>query len=286
MEPGRGQQTSLWGGSLKDSNLTPPSWGQRSTPPSWFTDEALYWVNRGEETPVWISLPLPKLRKLGAQPCQPGGGIKVTHHPQPRGGRIWGMDQQPHKAAVRGPQQRETLSGQKEASQLFYSLVNKTPAKDKLTSSVTLIWLCLLRCFAWFGHARFLPQTGNGRSNWWLSKRQRAPFFCLIPRRSSLLPLSFLPPLWLSHHPSPSIAGFLLSQPFGRWVWTGQRRWRVEERTGVKDWKRNRLGMDLRRICPSINLTSFSKTLLFLSAWSPIGFAATRSLYWPRPLCI
>lgn len=32
-------------------------------------------------------------------------------------------------------------------------------------------------------------------------------------------------------------------------------------------------------IHPSINLTSFSKTLLFLSAWSPIGFAATRSLY-------
>lgn len=38
------------------------------------------------------------------------------------------------------------------------------------------------------------------------------------------------------------------------------------------------LGMDLQRVCPSVNLTSFCKTLLFLSAWNPIGFAATHTL--------
>lgn len=35
--------------------------------------------------------------------------------------------------------------------------------------------------------------------------------------------------------------------------------------------RKQTLGMDLQRICPSVSLTSLSKTLLFLSAWNPIG---------------
>lgn len=126
MKPGRGQQTSLWeGGSVKDSNLTAPTWGQRSTPPSWFTDdEALYWVNGVEEHPVWnlISLPLPKLRNLGAQPCQPGGGIKVTSHPQPKGGRIWGMDQQPEQGCCTGPRAERDTHRKLASSSICWSI--------------------------------------------------------------------------------------------------------------------------------------------------------------------
>lgn len=71
-------------------------------------------------------------------------------------------------------------------------------------------------------------------------QRQQAPLFCLIPRRSSLLPLSFLPPLWLFQHPSPSIAGFLLFQRSGGECvkqgntgrgWRRGREWPIEKKT-------------------------------------------------------
>lgn len=64
MKPGRGQQTGLWEGGLpRISKIRPaPTWGQRSTPPSWFADdEALYSSKQGrgkpclEISPVFIS---------------------------------------------------------------------------------------------------------------------------------------------------------------------------------------------------------------------------------------
>lgn len=133
------------------------------------------------------------------------------------------MDQQPQQGCCRGPRaERDTLWPT--GSQLFYLLVSKMPARDKLTSSDTLIWLRLLRpLFLVWPHP--LPDpTRKWEEHLVAKQRQRAPLFCLIPRRSSLLPLSFLPPLWLFHHLSPSIAGFLLFQPSGGECVEGWRR--------------------------------------------------------------
>lgn len=240
MKPGRGQQTSLWEGSVKDLNLTAPTWGQRSTPPSWFSDdEALYWVNGVEENPVWnlISLPLPKLRNLGAQPCQPGGGIKVTHHPQPWGEGFEGWTNSHHRAAIGGHtgRERHSLANRKLASTFICWSVRQR----ETNSSITLIWLRLLCRFSSFGHAHFLPQTGNGRSTWWLNRDSEPSFsasYLAVPH-SSLSPSSLVTP------PSVSLHRWVFAfSALGRWACrTGQQRRRVEGRTGVTDWKENRL---------------------------------------------
>lgn len=163
-----------------------------------------------------------------------------------------------------------------EASQLFYLLVNKTPARDKLTSSVTLIWLCLLRRFS-----SFWP------SKRWLSRDSRPLFsasYLAVPH-SSLSPSSLH--FGYSNIRLPPSLGFCFFS--AREASVSNRA--TEAEGGGEDGsdrlkRKQTLGMDLQRICPSIHLTSFSKTLLFLSARNPIGFAATHSLYRPRPLCI
>lgn len=127
----------------------------------------------------------------------------MTRHPSQGGEGFEGWTNSHHRAAVGGHGQRETLSGQQEASQLFYPLVNKTPVRDKLTSSFTLIWLCLLCRFSSFGHTHFLPQTGNGRSTWWLSRDSEPPF---LPHTSPFLtPPSLLPPFSLVIPPCVSL---------------------------------------------------------------------------------
>lgn len=161
------------------------------------------------------------------------------------------------------------------------------PARDKLTSSVTLIWLRLLRRFSSFGHAHFLPQTGNGRGIWWLSRDSEPPFsasYLAVPH-SSLSPSSLL--FGYSTIRLPPSLGFCFFSP--REVSVSNRATEMEgggENGSDRLKRKQTLGMDLQRICPSINLTSFSKALLFLSTRNPIGFAATHSLYRPRPLCI
>lgn len=68
---------------------------------------------------------------------------------------------------------------------------------------------------------------------------------------------------------------------------TGQQRWQGAQENGSDRLKRKQTpSMDPHRVCRQSNLTSFSKTLLFLLAWNPVGFAATHSFYRPRPLCI
>lgn len=109
-------------------------------------------------------------------------------------------------------------------------------------------------------------------------QRQRAPFSAsyLADPHSSLSPSSLLfgfPTIGLP----PSLAFCFLSP---REVSVN----RATEKEGGGEngsdrlKRKQTLGMDLQRICPSINFTSFSKTLLFLLAWSPIGFAATHTL--------
>ena len=114
------------------------------------------------------------------------------------------------------------------------------PARDKLNSSVTLIWLCLLHRFYLFGHTHFLPQTGNGRSIWWLSsdsKPSNSASYLAVPH-SSLSPSSLL--FGFSTITSPSIAGFLLFQPSGGECveqgnrdggWRREREWPIEKKT-------------------------------------------------------
>lgn len=144
------------------------------------------------------------------------------HHPFPRGEGFEGWTNSHNRAALGGHGQREKLSGQQEASQLFFLLVNSSPAGDKLSSSVTTIWLCLLQRFFLFGHTHFLAQTGNGRSIWWLSRDSEPPF---MPHTSSLLPRSFLP-LWLFNISLPTSLGFCFFGLSGRRVCVKQQqRW-------------------------------------------------------------
>lgn len=159
----------------------------------------------------------------------------MTLHPQPRGGGCEEWTNSHYRAALRGHGQRETLSGQQEASQLFFPLVNYRETNSPRMSPRS--GFASYAAFPCLATPTSCPKPGNGRSIWWLSRDSEPPFFCLIPRRSSVLPLSFLPPLWLFNHSSPSIAGFLLFQPLGRRVCVeqGNRDGTVEERTGVTD---------------------------------------------------
>lgn len=140
------------------------------------------------------------------------------HRPPANGGEGFeGWTNSHNRAAQGGHGQRETLSGQQEASQFFFPLVNRTAAGDKLSLSVTLIWLCLLHCFFSFGHTHFLPKTGNGRSIWWLSKDSEPPF---LPHTSPILtPPSLLPPSSSVTPPSLSLYHwFFAFSAFGRCV--------------------------------------------------------------------
>lgn len=144
-------------------------------------------------------------------------------HPPPlaKGGEGFeGWTNSRNRAAAGGHWQRHSLANRKRASSLL--LVCKMPARDKLVSSVTLIWLCLLCRFSSFGHTHFLPQSENGRSVWWLIRDSEPPF---LPHTSPfLIPPSLLPPSLLFGYctcPSPSITGlspFLLLLPSGRCV--------------------------------------------------------------------
>lgn len=168
----------------------------------------------GARKTVWNLLypPLPKLWSLGAQPCQPGGRIKVTHQPQPREEGCEGWWNSYIRAATGGRREGKTLSGQQEASQLFsfFSCWSvKTPAKDKLTSSGTSIWFHFLHQFFLVWPARCPRPEARGAFGG--NVETPSSPLCLIPHRFSLLLLSFLPPLWLLYLPSPLTGGFSFS---------------------------------------------------------------------------
>lgn len=168
------------------------------------------------------------------------------------------MDQQPQRGCVG---QRRTLSVRWEA--------NTTPVRDKLS-------LDLVPPLGYL-----LPQTGTRKGSLRRRRATARPSFLLIPRCSSLLPPPWfyptcLPP-WLDFFFSVFSCFF--------WKWgaqqTGQQRQRVEDWTGVND----RLQAC---ICSSVNLTSFSKTLVSSSQRGTLLDLPpfSLSLYRPHPLCI
>lgn len=156
--------------------------------------------------------------------------------PQPWGGKDLRDGPTATTGLLQGAIGRERHSGQQEASQPFFCW--SVRCQQQTNSPHLLPWsgFSSSTCSSLFGHAHFLPQTGNGRSIWWLSWNSK-PLFCLIPHCSSLLPLSFLPSLWLFYHPFSSITEFLLFQSLGRCacVEQGNRDGKVEERMGVND---------------------------------------------------
>lgn len=283
VKTGRGQQTSLWGGHLRIQIWPHPLEvkGQLLSLGSLMLKRC----KTGQGKPCLKSYFSSSKGTLEHSPASQAVGLRWCTTPSKWGEGFEGWTNSHNRAALGGHRQRETLSGQQEASQFFFLLVNRTPAGDKLSLSVTLIWLCLLHCFFSFGHTHFLPQTGNGRSIWWLSRDSEAPF---LPHTSPFLtPPSLLPPS--SSVIPPSLCHWVFAfSAFGRCVhWTEQQRWQGGGDHGSDRLKRKQTwGMNPYMIYPSINLTSFSKTLLFLSAWNTIGFAATHALYRPHPLCI
>lgn len=126
-----------------------------------------------------------------------------------------GWSNSPNKAAIGmgGPRQRKTLSGQQEASQLF--LFFSTAGQEN--SSERQTWIVCQRdlapppppLFLVWPHPLAAP---NRRSTGWLSRDSEPP----LSASYLAVPHSFLPPLWLLHHPSPSIAeSFCFVSPRG-----------------------------------------------------------------------
>lgn len=126
-------------------------------------------------------------RQLGAQPCQPGGGIKVPHTPPPRprlcvteegGDEGWTSSR---NRAVQGRDGPSLSNG-------------KLTRHQKETNSLYLV--------PPLGY--FLPQTGNRKGSLRRRRATASPHF--LPHTSLFL----APPssLVLPHLP-PSIAGFL-----------------------------------------------------------------------------
>lgn len=131
-------------------------------------------------------------------------------------------------------------------------------------------------------------------------QRQKAP---PPPFSASYLtvPHSFLYPILppsplLSYNHSPLIAGFVcFFQHLRRrvFVMQGYPDGKVEGRMGVTNWKEEIKrtlwsrggGVPQQKCRQSTSLPSLGH-LLFLSAWIPVGFAATHSFYRPCPLCI
>lgn len=118
------------------------------------------------------------------------------------------MVQQQEEGCYKGTQAEKDTSWPTGSQLLFYffQLVSRTP---RLTSSVSLLWLHPLRPFLRLATPICCPKQ-EMRGAFDGSVATASPLLCLIPHRSSLLSLSFLPRLWLCHHHSLLIAGLLL----------------------------------------------------------------------------
>lgn len=129
-------------------------------------------------------------------------------------------------------------------------------------------------------------------------QRQRAPFsasYLAVPH-SFLYPSSLLFGCFAIPLP-PSLGCFFLFSFFFFCAFsalgeacvcqTGQQRWQGATENGSDRLKREQTpSMDPHRVCRQSTSLPSPTPLLFLSAWDPVGFAATHSFYRPRPLCI
>lgn len=172
------------------------------------------------------------------------------------------MDQQPQQGCVG---QRRTLSVRWEA--------NTTPVRDKLS-------LDLVPPLGYL-----LPQTGTRKGSLCRRRATARPSFLLIPRCSSLLPPPWfyptcLPP-WLDFF---FFSIFLLLLEMG----SAANGAKETEGGGLDGSERQTSGVHLQIFCSSVNLTSFSKTLVSSSQRGTLLDLPpfSLSLYRPHPLCI